>query len=336
MPNMIEPDASLNTYQPASETLLREGWAALPADYRIPDQAPTLEEARAWCKHLAETHYENFHVASWFLPKALRPHFHAIYAYCRVSDDLGDETGNDARAREQSLALLEQWREELDACYEGTARHPVFVALAETIRACRIPKDPFADLLSAFVQDQTVARYADRAEVLEYCRCSANPVGRLVLYACGYTDAERFRLSDATCSALQLANFWQDVSSDYHLRGRIYIPQDAMLRFGIDEQVIAAGKATPAFRAMLKEQVQWARELFEEGLPLIGMVDNELALDLDLFSRGGLEILRAIEAQDYDVLCARPAISKTTKIGLALRALSGKLLPGLRLKARAA
>ena len=332
MQKTIEPD----TFSDTSEALLQEGWAALPASYRIPEHAPTLEEARAWCRNLAETHYENFHVASWFLPKALRPHFHAIYAYCRVSDDLGDETGNDERARAQSLALLQQWREELDACYAGNARHPVFVALAETIRACRIPKEPFADLLAAFIQDQTVARYADRAEVLDYCRCSANPVGRLVLYACGYADAERFRLSDATCSALQLANFWQDVSSDYHLRGRIYVPQDAMRRFGIDERVIADGKATPEFRALLKEQVQWAQELFEEGLPLIGMVDKELALDLDLFSRGGLEILRAIEAQDYDVLRARPAISKTTKIGLALRALSGKLLPGLRLKARAA
>ncbi|HTJ31389.1 MAG TPA: squalene synthase HpnC, partial [Acidobacteriaceae bacterium] len=278
----------------AQEELRREGWAALPAEYRIPEVAPSVDEARAWCKRLAETHYENFHVASWFLPKALRPHFHAIYAYCRVSDDLGDETGNDARARAQSLALLQQWREELDACYKGEARHPVFVALAETIRACRIPKEPFADLLTAFVQDQTVARYADRAEVLQYCKYSANPVGRLVLYTCGYADAERFRLSDATCSALQLANFWQDVSSDYHLRGRIYIPQDAMQRFGIDEETLASSKATPEFRAMLKEQVDWARALFEEGLPLIGMVDKELALDLDLFSRGGLEILRAI------------------------------------------
>jgi squalene synthase HpnC len=320
----------------AAEVLRREGWAALPAEYRIPETAPTVDEARAWCRHLAETHYENFHVASWFLPKALRPHFHAIYAYCRVSDDLGDETGNDARARAQSLALLEQWQEELDACYEGKARHPVFVALAETIRACRIPKDPFADLLTAFVQDQTVTRYADRAAVLEYCRYSANPVGRLVLYACGYADEERFRLSDATCSALQLANFWQDVASDYQQRGRIYIPRDAMERFGVDEQTIAAGTPTPAFRALLAEQVQWARSLFEEGLPLIGMVDKELALDLDLFSRGGMEILHAIEARDYDVLTARPAISKTTKVGLALRALSGKLLPGLRLRARAA
>lgn len=309
-----------------------QGWAVLPASYRIPAVAPTLEEARAWCKHLAETHYENFHVASWFLPKKLRPHFHAIYAYCRVSDDLGDETGN----REQSLALLDQWNEELDACYEGRARHPVFVALAETIRACSIPKEPFADLLTAFKQDQIVTRFRTMDEVLAYCRYSANPVGRLVLYVCGYTDPERFRLSDMTCSALQLANFWQDVAGDYQQRDRIYLPQDAMARFGVTEETIAVGQPTSEFRDLLKGQVAYARSLFEAGLPLIGMVDSELALDLDLFSRGGLEILNAIEQRNYDVLTARPAISKATKIALALRAVSGKLLPGLRLKAKAA
>jgi squalene synthase HpnC len=314
------------------EILLEQGWAALPSSYRIPDAAPTLEEARAWCKRLAETHYENFHVASWFLPRKLRPHFHAIYAYCRVSDDLGDEVGD----RDQSLALLDQWNEELDACYAGAARHPVFVALAETVRICNIPKEPFADLLIAFRQDQIVTRFRTMDEVLAYCRYSANPVGRLVLYACGYSDAERFRLSDATCTALQLANFWQDVASDYQQRDRIYLPQDAMQRFGVTEQGIAAGVATPEFRALLAEQVTYARSLFEKGIPLIGIVDKELALDLDLFSRGGLEILRAIEQRDYDVLSARPAITKATKIALALRAVSGKLLPGLRLKSKAA
>jgi len=312
--------------------LREKGWAALPASYRIPAVAPSLGEARAWCRHLAETHYENFHVASWFLPKKLRPHFHAIYAYCRVSDDLGDEVGD----REQSLALLDQWNEELDACYAGTARHPVFVALAETIKACRIPKEPFADLLTAFKQDQTVTRFGTMNEVLAYCRYSANPVGRLVLYVCGYRDAERFRLSDLTCTALQLANFWQDVASDYRLRNRIYIPQDAMQRFGVTEEVIAAGQTTAEFRALLRDQVEYARALFEGGIPLIGLVDSELALDLDLFSRGGLEILRAIEQRDYDVLSARPAISKATKISLALRAISGRFLPGLRLKSTAA
>ena len=310
------------------QALLARGWAALPPTYRIPDVAPTLAEARAWCKHLAETHYENFHVASWFLPEALRPHFHAIYAYCRVSDDLGDEVGNTA----QSLALLDLWGHELDACYEGRARHPVFVALSETIRACKIPKDPFADLLTAFRQDQVVTRYATMQDVLGYCRYSANPVGRLVLYTCGYTDEERFRLSDATCSALQLANFWQDVRVDF-TKDRVYIPQDDMQRFGIRHATIQQGIATPDFRALLKYEVEYARSLFHQGLPLIDMVNRDLALDLDLFSRGGLEILNAIEREDYDVLSARPAISKRTKLGLALRAVSGKFLPFLRLGA---
>ena len=297
-----------------------------PASYRIPEVAPTLAQARAWCKHLAESHYENFHVASWFLPEALRPHFHAIYAYCRISDDLGDEVGDTA----QSLALLDQWGRELDACYEGRARHPVFVALAETIRTCSIPKQPFADLLTAFRQDQTVTRYAAMQDVLGYCRYSANPVGRLVLYACGYADEERFRLSDATCSALQLANFWQDVRVDF-AKDRVYLPQDDMRRFGVTDETIARGTATPEFRALLHYEVDFARRLFHEGLPLVGMVGRELALDLDLFSRGGLEILNAIERQDFDVLSARPAISKRTKLQLALRAVSGKFLPFLRL-----
>jgi squalene synthase HpnC len=265
------------------------------------------------------------------LPKALRPHFHSIYAYCRVSDDLGDEVGSTA----QALALLDLWGRELDACYEGRARHPVFVALSETIRACSIPKEPFADLLTAFRQDQTVTRYGSMDEVLEYCRYSANPVGRLVLYACCEVSPEtkdaNFRLSDATCSALQLANFWQDVRVDWK-KDRVYLPQEDMRRFGVSDETIAAGVATEEFRALMRFEVDYARGLFEQGLPLIGKVNRDLALDLDLFSRGGLEILRAIEQRDYDVLSARPAISKRTKLGLALRALSGKVFPFLRLR----
>jgi squalene synthase HpnC len=315
--------------QASRDELLARGWASLPESYRIPSVAPTLAEARAYCQHLAETHYENFHVATWFLPKALRPHFHAIYAYCRISDDLGDEVSNS----EEALALLELWGEELDACYAGSARHPVFVALAETIKACGIPKEPFADLLVAFRHDQTVTRYAAMDDVLAYCRYSANPVGRLVLYACGeatQNQEERFRLSDATCTALQLANFWQDVREDY-ARGRVYIPQRDMAAFGVSDATIAEGTATPEFRELLQTEVEYARDLFEQGLPLIGMVNRDLALDLDLFSRGGLEILRAIELRDYDVLSARPAISKAGKAGLALRAVTAKLLPFMSL-----
>jgi squalene synthase HpnC len=309
------------TVDTAQQELIERGWSALPAEYRIPERAPTLEEARAWCRRLAETHYENFHVASWFLPQRLRPHFHSIYAYCRVSDDLGDEVGDTA----QSLALLNLWGRELDACYRGEARHPIFVALTETIHACEIPKEPFADLLTAFRQDQTVTRFPTTADVLHYCRYSANPVGHLVLYACGYRDPERFALSDFTCSALQLANFWQDVRVDY-AKDRIYFPLENMQRYGVDEATIASGRETPQFRELMRQQVESTRRMFEQGLPLIGMVDRDLAIDLDLFSRGGLEILRAIEQQDYNVLRARPSISKSRKAALLVRALTGKFL----------
>jgi squalene synthase HpnC len=308
------------------ELLLQRGWSALPESYRIPATAPTLDEARAWCQQLAESHYENFHVATWFLPKALRPHFHAIYAYCRVSDDLGDEVLDP----EQALALLELWGGELDDCYRGRARHPVFVALAETIRECSIPKEPFADLLVAFRQDQTVTRFKTMADVLAYCRYSANPVGQLVLYVCGEHGEENVRLSDATCTALQLANFWQDVSRDF-AKGRIYIPQKDMESFGVTEEYISDGVVTPGFRALMRCEVEYSHNLFEEGLPLIGRVNRDLAVELDLFSRGGLEILRAIERRGYDVLSKRPAISKVTKFALLLRAVSGKFLPFLRL-----
>jgi squalene synthase HpnC len=311
----------------AHQELLARGWAALPESYRIPEVAPTLEEAQAWCQELAETHYENFHVASWFLPKELRPHFHSIYAYCRVSDDLGDEVGS----TDSALALLNQWGQELDACYEGRMRHPVFVALAETIKECSIPKEPFADLLRAFRQDQVVFRYETMDEVLGYCRYSANPVGRLVLYASGEANEENFRLSDATCTALQLANFWQDVCSDYTERGRIYIPRKDMDFYRVSEEYIADGIVTPEFRSLMHCEVDYARALFEEGLPLISQVNRDLAIDLDLFSRGGLEILRAIEEAGYDVLSARPAISKSRKMKLMLRAVSSKMLPFLRL-----
>jgi squalene synthase HpnC len=325
-PHNGKADEQLEIEAHYRDALIEGGWASLPPSYRIPDVAPSLEQARAFCRNLAETHYENFHVVSWFLPKNLRPHFHAIYAYCRISDDLADEVGN----KDSALALLNIWGEELDACFEGDARHPVFVALAETIRECGIPKAPFADLLTAFRQDQSTTRYATMEDVLGYCRYSANPVGRLVLYACGEADEERFRLSDATCTALQLANFWQDVRQDY-ARGRIYLPQNDMEFFHVSETVLAEGIATPEFRGLMRCEVEYARSLFEEGLPLIGMVNRDLALDLDLFSRGGLEILHAIERQDYDVLTARPAISKGAKRKLALRAVASKLLPFLSL-----
>jgi squalene synthase HpnC len=300
---------------PASPSLA--GWSHLPEEYAIPPVAPSLEESRAYCHKLATTHYENFSVATWFLPKRLRQHFYNVYAYCRISDDLGDEVGDPSA----SLLLLDQWEKELVACYNGTPRHPVFVALKQF----EIPQHEFADLLTAFRQDQTITRFPTFADVLGYCKYSANPVGHLVLYLCGYRDAERQVLSDSTCTALQLANFWQDVSVDY-AKGRIYLPLEDMKRFGVTEEDIAAGRNTSAFSTLMKFEVERAREWFRAGLPLVGKVDKELAVDLELFSRGGQEILNAIEKQGFAVLGRRPSISKTRKLALVARAALGKLL----------
>jgi squalene synthase HpnC len=297
------------------------GWSRLPSSYAIPTNAPSLQESRQYCAHLARTHYENFSVATWFLPSRLRQHFFNVYAYCRISDDLGDEVGDTAA----SLALLDQWQLELDACYGGSPRHPVFVALAETVSQFDIPKHEFADLLSAFRQDQTVTRFETFNDVLGYCHYSANPVGHLVLYLCGYRDAERQQLSDFTCTALQLANFWQDVSLDYAM-GRIYLPLEDLRRFGVTESEIANRQNTAAFCAMIKFEVERARDWFRQGLPLVGKVNRELAIDLDLFSRGGLEILGAIERQGFAVLGNRPAISKSRKLALLARAAMAKFL----------
>jgi len=301
--------------------LATPGWSRLPASYAIPEHPPALAEARQYCARLARAHYENFSVATWFLPRRLRQHFFNLYAYCRISDDLGDEVGDAAAA----LQLLDQWQAELDACYAGTPRHPVFVALRETVRQFDIPKHEFSDLLIAFRQDQTVTRFETFDDVLAYCRFSANPVGHLVLYVCGYRDAERQQLSDFTCTALQLANFWQDVSVDYG-KGRIYLPLEDLRRFGVSEEDIAQTRNTASFCAMMKFQVERAEDWFRKGLPLIGKVDRELAIDLELFSRGGQEILRAIQKQGCAVLGNRPAISKPRQMALVARAALGKIL----------
>lgn len=296
-------------------------WSQLPAEYAIPARAPSLVDAQYYCERLARTHYENFSVATWFLPKRLRQHFFNVYAYCRISDDLGDETGD----REASLQLLDEWETELNACYIGDPRHPVFVALAGTVREFDIPKQTFADLLTAFRQDQITARYKTFDDLLGYCHYSANPVGHLVLYLCGYRDAERQELSDFTCTALQLANFWQDVSDDF-AKGRIYLPLDDLRSYAVNEDDISGKRNTKQFCEMMSFEVQRAREWFERGLPLIGKVGKELGIDIELFSRGGQEILNAIERQGYAVLGRRPAISKARKLALVARAALHKLI----------
>ncbi len=302
-------------------TAANQIWSHVPAEYAIPARVPSQQEAQSYCERLARSHYENFSVATWFLPKRLRQHFCNVYAYCRISDDLGDETGD----RQASLQLLDEWEAELNACYDGSPRHPVFVALAGTVREFDIPKQTFADLLTAFRQDQTVARYETFDDLLGYCHYSANPVGHLVLYLCGYRDPERQQLSDFTCTALQLANFWQDVSADYD-KGRIYLPLEDLKRFQVSEDDIEAQSNTAQFREMMRFEVQRAREWFDRGLPLVGKVSRELAVDLELFSRGGQETLNAIERQDYAVLGNRPAISKARKLVLVARAALHKLI----------
>ena len=274
------------------------------------------DEARAYTRWLATHHYENFHVVSVLLPKRLHQDFYNVYAFCRWADDLGDEIGNTA----ESLRLLGWWRTQLHAMCAGEAQHPVFVALAGTVREFSLPVQPFDDLIRAFEQDQTVTRYRNLEELFQYCRYSANPVGRLVLGLCGYHDAERQALSDATCTALQLANFWQDVTVDLE-KDRVYLPLDLLEAHGYPLEALFARQFDQRFRGVMQEAVTVTRQLFLRGLPLADSVDRRLAIDLELFSRGGLRVLEKIEQQGCDVLSSRPAISKLERVGLLLGAI---------------
>lgn len=297
----------------------------LPAEYVALKGAGvepwSLPEALAYTRWLARAHYENFHVVSFLLPRRLHQDFYNVYSFCRWADDLGDEIGDPRK----SLELLEEWRSELAAMYRGEVRHPVYVALRETVERHHIPEQPFADLIRAFFQDQSVTRYDTWEQLLDYCVYSANPVGRLVLHLCGYSDEERRRLSDFTCTALQLANHWQDVSRDWE-KGRVYIPLEVMAGHGYSVEALQAdlegGKGGQPFRAMMQDLCHRARDLFAKGLPLVDLVDRRLAVDLDLFSRGGMAILDRIAAQDYDVIAKRPALSKAAKAVLLIKALS--------------
>jgi squalene synthase HpnC len=276
----------------------------------------TKLQAEEYTRWLATHHYENFHVVSFLLPKRLHQDFYNVYAFCRWADDLGDEIGDPA----ESLRLLAWWRAELDAMYEGRVQHPVFVALQSTAEYYELPKQLFSDLISAFEQDQRVTRYANWDELFDYCRCSANPVGRLVLRLCGYADEERDRLSDATCTALQLANFWQDVTVDLE-KDRVYLPLSVLAEHGYSVDDLRAGTFNPAFQGVMSDAIAVARKLFLEGLPLSKTVDKRLAFDLELFSRGGMRVLEKIEQQHYNVLSRRPAISKLERVQLLVGSL---------------
>ena len=288
----------------------------------LPAEGCGPAEAQRYTRWLATHHYENFNVVSRLLPRRLHQDFYNVYAYCRWSDDLGDEVATPMRA----LALLDAWEDELRSIYEpgrGPA-HPVLIALRETIRAKNIPIKPFSDLLRAFRQDQRIHRYPDWDSVLDYCVYSANPVGRLVLYLCGYRDEARQKLSDYTCTALQLANFWQDVSRDLE-KGRLYIPLDALAEHDLTEADIAARKFDARYVALMKSLIARTRALFSAGLPLAQTVEPFLRVDLEMFSRGGLAILDAIESSGYNTLAHRPALTKLTQMRLLAGALASRV-----------
>jgi squalene synthase HpnC len=279
----------------------------LAALIELPETPPSLEASIRLCRDLTQSHYENFTVASWLVPRALRTPLETVYAFCRTVDDIGDEAPGDRHA------LLDRFEGELDAAYGGVPRHPVLVALKETIGSFELPKEPFLRLIEANRMDQTTRRYDTFSQLLHYCEHSATPVGRLFLRLFGYRDEKRFALSDATCTALQLANFWQDVRRDLEDNDRIYLPREDMARFGVIEADLAAPRAGEPLCELLRFEVERTRALFTEGLELLARVRGRLRIALSLFSYGGLAVLDRIEAQGYDTLAARPTVSKADK-----------------------
>ncbi len=273
------------------------------------------EAAARYTWELAHKHYENFTVVSRLVPKDLRQDFCNIYAFCRTADDLGDEVSDKAAA----LAGLEDFRNQTLACYDNKATTAVFCALRRTVQRHDIPIKPFLDLIDAFMQDQRMNRYQSFDQVLDYCRRSADPVGRLVLYLGGYRDAQRQAYSDKICSALQLANFWQDVRSDIVRRDRIYLPMDSMQRFSVTEEQIIAGRCDDNYRRLLRFEVDRAEAMFIEGRALLPLIRPSLRMQISLFGRGGMAILQAIRNLNYDTLATRPTLSKWQKIGLMTR-----------------
>jgi len=276
----------------------------------------SLQTAYRFCARLARSHYENFTVASWLMPAAMRKHMYAIYAYARMADDFADED-HDPRK-------LDEWERQLNLAYAGSPGHPVFVALADTVHRFDIPREPFADLLVAFRSDLQFNGFETIEDLLGYARYSANPVGRLVLYLFGYRDPERQHLSDQICSGLQLANFWQDVAIDLQ-KGRIYLPRRDLAQFGVSADDLAAGAVDGKLIALIRHEVAGARTMLVAGARLSRLVDGRLRRDILMFAGGGLAILRAIEGAGFDVFRRRPRLSKGDYLKLAWNALRGRL-----------
>ena len=267
-----------------------------------------LQAAYDYCERLAKTHYENFTVGSLLLPRNFRPAFYAVYAFCRHTDDLGDEAPGDR------LAQLNAWEDALGEAFNGAEpSHPILIALQDVVRRFDIPDTLFRKLIQANRIDQADGRFRTYEDLLHYCDHSANPVGRMVLYVVGDRTEESHLLADATCTALQLANFWQDVKRDYD-KGRIYIPLEDMEWFGYTEEELAAGVVNENFRRLMAFEVDRAQQLFEQGFGLIERLNGRIKFDIALFSRGGLTVLESIRKQNYDVLARRPEVSSGRKL----------------------
>jgi phytoene synthase len=276
----------------------------------VANARPAVSAAYAVCRTLATEHYENFPVGSLFAPRRLRPSVHAIYAFARVADDFADEG---SLLPEDRLQRLQEWQEQLNACFSGEAVHPVFVALADTVHKLKLPKKPFDDLLEAFRMDVTTHRYKSFDDVLTYCRHSADPVGRLVLRIFGFASEHLDALSDSLCTSLQLTNFWQDLALDLK-RGRIYLPLDDLERFGYTVEDLNNRVIDHRFRSMIQFQIERTRSLFASALPLPALVGRRLGMELTLTWRGGMTILRKIEETNYDLFSSRPKITTPDKL----------------------
>lgn len=280
----------------------------------------SIDSSYRYCERLARSHYENFPVGSLLVPKALRKHFYSIYAFARTADDFADEGYGESYSERERIALLLEWREMLRQAVAGRATHPVFIALAQTQARFNLPVTLFEDLLSAFAQDVTTRRYETFDELLDYCRRSANPVGRLILMLSGHLDEELHRRSDDICTALQLTNHWQDVSVDLE-KDRVYLPSDDLKRFGLSEVELKRGTATEAFRSLMEFEVAKARELFVRGKPLCSAIGGRLGVELRLIWLGGWRTLDRIKEADYDVLSRRPVIKSADKLKIFTQAM---------------
>ncbi|HWP42690.1 MAG TPA: squalene synthase HpnC, partial [Blastocatellia bacterium] len=273
----------------------------------------SIAPAYQYCEQLARRHYENFPVGSILIPRRLRKHFYAIYAFARTADDFADEGYDLNYTIDERLALIREWRSLLHASVSSDASHPVFVALSDTIKQFDLPMRLFEDLLSAFSQDVTTKRYETFADLIDYCRLSANPIGRLILLLFGVKEEEMHRWSDCICTALQLTNHWQDVALDLD-KDRIYIPLSDLRQHEMDESSLLARRSDRRFQRLMRLQVERARELFMQGKPLCLALSGRLALELRAVWLGGWRILELIEQNGYDVFARRPVIASSDRL----------------------